>query len=179
MEACPWMQLLRSVSQSCRGRGAGYIGSGACQSGSWCIGRDQLQFIDPGRENEKQLNSGAKHDSYRWMFFVAGPLEQAVSVNAMGWEISDEQSRTLGFGTVAATLDAVEIALREGPFICGDAFTAVDVYLGSALNWGMMFGTLEKRESFQAYVGELVKRPALLRAQQLNEARMAETGSHS
>lgn len=132
---------------------------------------------------EKQLipaaDDAALADFYRWMFFAAGPLEQAASVNAMGWEVSDEQSRTLGFGTVAATLDAVEIALSEGPFICGDVFTAVDVYLGSALNWGMMFGTLEKRESLQAYVAELVQRPALIRAQQLNQARMAETEGDS
>jgi len=133
----------------------------------------------PERRLIPAASDPALADFYRWMFFAAGPLEQAASVNAMGWEVSDEQSRTLGFGTVAATLDAVEIALSKGPFICGDVFTAVDVYLGSALHWGMMFGTLEKRDPLQAYVAELVKRPALLRAQQLNEAKMAETGSDS
>lgn len=130
---------------------------------------------------EKQLipasSDPALADFYRWMFFTAGPLEQAASVQSMGWEVSAEQSRTLGFGTVAAALDAVEIALQDGPFVCGDSFSAVDVYLGSALNWGMMFGTLEKRESFQTYVGELVKRPAYLRAQQINAEKMASAGN--
>jgi len=110
---------------------------------------------------------------YRWMFFAAGPLEQAVTTTTMGWEVTAERSRTLGFGSFEDTLNAVETALAPGPFVCGEQFTAADVYLGSHLMWGMQFGTIEKRPAFEAYVGRLMERPALQRCQQLNNERMA------
>lgn len=110
---------------------------------------------------------------YRWMFFAAGPLEQAVSTSSMGWEVTAERSRTLGFGSMEDTLRAVETALVPGPYVCGETFTAVDVYLGSHLMWGMQFGTIEKRPAFETYVARLTKRPALQRTQQLNNERMA------
>jgi glutathione S-transferase len=68
-------------------------------------------------------------------------------------------------------MDALKLALGKGPFICGDQFTGVDVYLGSSLNWGMQFGTIEKRPKFEEYVQRLVARPAALRADQINEVR--------
>ena len=46
--------------------------------------------------------------------------------------------------------------------------------LGSALNWGLMFGTVDKRPAFEAYVARLMQRPAALRANVLNEARLAQ-----
>ncbi len=33
----------------------------------------------------------------------------------------------------------------------GDSFTATDVYLGSQVGWGLMFGTIEKRPAFERY----------------------------
>lgn len=113
-------------------------------------------------------------DFYRWMFFAAGPFEQAVSVKSMGWEVTAEQSRTLGFGTLTDTFAATEIALSKGDYICGDQFTAVDVYFGSHLLWGMMFGTVEKRPAFEEYVNRLQARPAVARAQEINAQRTQE-----
>ena len=59
-----------------------------------------------------------------------------------------------------------------GPWICGEQFTAADVYVGSQIGWGLMFGTIEKRPAFEAYVARLHERPAPLRANALNEARL-------
>lgn len=109
---------------------------------------------------------------YRWMFFAAGPLEMATSVKTSGWETTPEQGRSLGYGSYEATLSATESALKNGPYICGEQFTAVDVYLGSALRWGMMFGGIEKRPVFEEYAARLQDRPAAKRCIQLNEARM-------
>ena len=39
-----------------------------------------------------------KADYYRWMFFAAGPLEQAVTNNVAGFEPSEEQQRMFGYG---------------------------------------------------------------------------------
>lgn len=112
---------------------------------------------------------------YRWMFFAAGPLEQAVTIKSMGWEPQADKAPTLGFGTMADTLRVAELALAGGDFICGEQFTAVDVYFGSHLMWGMMFGTIEKRTSFENYVARLTARPALQQADKLNQERIDST----
>jgi glutathione S-transferase len=108
----------------------------------------------------------------RWLFFSAGPLEQAVTAKAMGWAVPEGREGMAGFGTYANTLDALETALLPGPFICGELFTAADVYVGSSLAWGLMFGTIESRPVFVDYVARLKARPASHRADALNEARM-------
>lgn len=109
---------------------------------------------------------------YRWMFFASGPLEMATTVKAVGWEATQEQSRMLSYGSYNDTLSALEVALSPGPYICGEQFTAVDVYLGSALNWGMQFGSVEKRPIFEEYAARLQQRPAAKRCIQLNEEHM-------
>ena len=113
-------------------------------------------------------------DFYRWMFFAAGPIELAVTVKAMGWTSNEDQSRTLGYGSEEDVCRAIELALANGPFVCGDKFTAVDVYLGSHLRWGMQFGTIEKRPTFAEYVARLSERPALQRSIELTEQQVKQ-----
>lgn len=106
---------------------------------------------------------------FRWLFFAAGPVELAVTAKSLGWQVPEGKSGFVGFGSYGATLNALEQALTPGPYICGEQFTAADVYVGSQLGWGMMFGTIEKRPLFEAYVGRLYARPASLQANRLNE----------
>ena len=113
---------------------------------------------------------------YRWLFFTAGPLEQATTATALGWQVPEGRSGMVGFGSLGATLDAVEAALRPGAHVCGAQFTAADVMLGSALGWGMMFGTIDKRPAFEAYVARLQQRDAAQRALRINEARLQSAG---
>ena len=112
---------------------------------------------------------------YRWLFFAAGPLEQAVTARAMGWQVPEGRSAMVGFGSYEHTIDALALALAPGPFICGERFTAADVYVGSSLGWGMMFGTIEKRPVFEDYVARLQARPAAMSAHLINEARTSKT----
>ena len=109
---------------------------------------------------------------YRWMFFAAGPLEMATTARALGWQVPEGRSRMVGFGTYVEALDALETALRPGPYVCGEQFTAADVVVGAALSWGMMFGTIDKRPSFEAYAARLLQREASVRANALNEAHL-------
>ncbi|WP_442498253.1 glutathione S-transferase family protein [Methylobacter sp. sgz302048] len=122
---------------------------------------------------EKNLIPPSDHPArasyFRWLFFGAGPLDQAAATKALGWEVPEGKSGFVGFGSYSATLDALEKALTPGPYICGEQFTAVDVYIGSLLGWGMMFGTIEKRPLFEAYVERLYARPAVQRATRINE----------
>lgn len=116
--------------------------------------------------------SAARAAYFRWMFFTAGPLEMATTAKALGWAVPEGRSVMVGFGSYERTMDALEIALQPGPFVCGGQFTAADVVLGSALGWGLMFGTVEKRPAFADYVGRLQQRAASQRANALNEARL-------
>lgn len=112
-------------------------------------------------------------DFTRWMFFAAAPLEMATTARSLGWEVPEERQRMVGYGNYLAAIDAVELALSKGPYICGEQFTAADIYLGSALMWGMQFGTIDKRELFVEYVARLTARPAMQAANRLNDERAA------
>jgi glutathione S-transferase len=107
---------------------------------------------------------------YRWLFFAAGPIEQAASSKAMGWEAPPEGRATVGYGCLEDVLNAIETALSGREYVAGDRFTAADLYLGSHLGWGMQFGTLEKRPVFEAYVARLQARPAAIRATEIDDA---------
>jgi len=118
------------------------------------------------------LGDPARAAYFRWMFFVAGPLEMATTARALNWQVAEGRSRMVGFGSYGEALDALETALRPGPYICGEQFTAADVVLGAALGWGMMFGSIDKRPSFEAYAARLLQREAHLRVNAINEARL-------
>lgn len=107
---------------------------------------------------------------YRWMFFAAGPVEQAVTAKSQGFE--SDKKQMLGYGSYEDTMDALESAVSTGPHICGEQFTAADVYVGSQIGWGLMFGTIERRPAFVDYVGRIQSRPAAQRATQLDDAAM-------
>jgi glutathione S-transferase len=128
----------------------------------------------PARGLAPPPGSTARAAYFRWMFFSAGPLEMATTAKALGWQVPDGRSGMVGFGSYAATIDALETALQPGPYVCGEQFSAADVVLGSALGWGMVFGTVEKRPRFEAYVQRLQLREAARRANALNEARLVQ-----
>jgi glutathione S-transferase len=109
---------------------------------------------------------------FRWLFFAAGPLEQAVASRSLGWQVPEGRNVAVGFGSYADALDTLERGLSGGPFVCGERFTAADVYVGSSVGWGMLFGSIEKRPVFEAYAARVQARPAWQRAQALNEARL-------
>jgi glutathione S-transferase len=107
---------------------------------------------------------------YRWLFFAAGPVEAAVSNKALGVTVPPERERMMGYGNVERALQTLEAAVSQADYLVGDSFTAADVYVGSHLAFGMMFGTIDKRPAFERYVGRLAARPAFRRANELDDA---------
>lgn len=107
---------------------------------------------------------------YRWLFFGAGPFEAAVTNRALKVEVKDEQKAFVGYGCFEETIEAIERAILPGPYICGEQFTAADLYVGAQLGFGMMFGSIEKRPAFEDFVGRVQSRPAAIRANQLDDA---------
>lgn len=106
---------------------------------------------------------------YRWLFFAAGPIEQAVTTKALGVNVPDDKRRMVGFGSLELVLDALETHLRDRQYIASDRFSAADVYVGSHIGWGMMFGSFEKRPVFERYFDRLAERPAAIRARDIDD----------
>ena len=109
-------------------------------------------------------NADERAAYYRWMFFAAGPLEQAITAQALGWTTEADRSAMLGFGCYEDTVDAIEALLNDGDHVCGSRFTMADVYVGSHIEWGLGYGTLPKRPAFEAYAGRIAERAAHKRA---------------
>ena len=97
---------------------------------------------------------------FRWLFFAAGPLEQAVTSKAFGWIPEERQEMAAGFGNFDRTIDALEGWFKTHDFVCGHRFTMADVYVGSAVDWGLMFGTIPARDSLAAYAERIRGREA-------------------
>ncbi|HEY1753386.1 MAG TPA: glutathione S-transferase family protein [Caulobacteraceae bacterium] len=111
---------------------------------------------------------------YRWLFFGAGPVESVVITKALGVEVKPEQKRMVGWGDATDALNALEAAVGAGDYLAGDAFSAADLYICASLGWGMQFGAIEKRPTFEAYVERLSQRPAYQRANEIDDKLMAE-----
>ncbi len=95
--------------------------------------------------------SKARAPYYRWMFFAAGPVEAALSNKALGFVVPPGRERMMGYGTLDQALNALETAVSKSDYLAGNSFTAADLYVGSHIGFGMMFGTLEKRPAFEKY----------------------------
>ena len=112
---------------------------------------------------------------YRWLFFAAGPLEAAVTNQALAVAVPAERRAMVGYGSLAAVLSVLEGALTGRGCLVGDRFTMADVYVGSHLGFGMQFGTLEKRPAFERYVERLGSREAALRARRIDDALLPDS----
>ena len=116
-----------------------------------------------------------KADYFRYFFFAAGPIEQAVVANSMGWGIDDPRKQgTLGFGSFERAVDVFEKMFSDREFVCGSRFTMADVYVGSQIDWGVSFGTLPARPAFEAYAARLRERPAYQAAKAIDGKLIAE-----
>jgi glutathione S-transferase len=111
---------------------------------------------------------------FRWMFFGAGPLEQAVVAQAMGWEVPPERVAMAGFGTFELAVSALEQWLGAHDFVVGDRFTMADTYVGSQVDWGLQFGTLPENAAFKSYRERVIDRPAYAEAKAIDTKLMEE-----
>ena len=118
----------------------------------------------------------ARADYYRWLFFAAGPVEQAITNKSLGFEIPEGKSMMAGYGSYAAAIDVLEIAVRGKTYVVGDTFSAADVIVGAQIGFGLMFGSIEKRPEFERYWAGIAARPAWIRADAMDNALMPARG---
>lgn len=115
-------------------------------------------------------------DYYRWMFFAAGPWEAATTNRALGFEVPAEGAVMTGYGDFDRALAALTGAVTRAPYICGDRFTAADVYAGAQVSWGVQFGSIPKTPEIEAYLARILSRPAYQRGNEKDDAAAAEYG---
>ncbi len=115
-----------------------------------------------------------KADYYRWFFYAAGPVEAAVSNQAMGWQVPAERERMFGYGNFERAIAALDELFTLRDYVCGERFTAADVYVGSQIMFPMQFGMLPERDSFVRYRDRLQARAAYQQATEIDEKLIAE-----
>ena len=118
-----------------------------------------------------------KADFYRWMFFAAGPIEQAITNKSAGFEPSAEKSRMFGYGNYDLAVNTLADHLSSSDYVCGDRFTAADVYVGSQVMWGTQFATMPSLQPFLDYGARLSDREAYKRGKDIDGKMIAEMQS--
>lgn len=117
---------------------------------------------------------GEKADYYRWMFYASGPVEQAFTNHATGWEVPADKERMFGYGNYDRVVGVLDDLFSNRDYVCGDRFTAADVYVGSQIMFPMQFGMIPERDSFTRYRDRLQARDAYKRANEIDEKIIAE-----
>ena len=113
-------------------------------------------------------------DYYRWMFFAAGPVEQAIVGRSMDWQVPEGREAMVGFGSFERVLDTLDGHFSGSDYVCGPRFTMADVYVGSQIDWGLTFGSIPPRESFVAYAERLQGRSAYKAAKAIDNQLIQE-----
>jgi glutathione S-transferase len=61
-------------------------------------------------------------------------------------------------------------------YLLGDKFTALDVYLGSQIGWGVQFGSIPASPQVEAYLALIQSRRGYIRALEIDTAAGPEYG---
>ncbi|MBS0476682.1 MAG: glutathione S-transferase family protein [Proteobacteria bacterium] len=112
---------------------------------------------------------------FRWLFFAAGPVEQAVVTRSMGWDLPKEREVMAGWGSYDRTMSTLEGHFEGNNYVCGNRFTMADVYVGSQVDWGLTFGSIPPNEAFVAYAERLQARPAYKAAKAIDNKLIEES----
>lgn len=112
--------------------------------------------------------SADRADYYRYLFFAAGPLEMTFSLKAVQYDPPVDKQAMFGHGSEARTFAALEQMLGDRDYVCGDRFSAADLYLASQLGFMMMFGMIEGSDVLKSYVARCTDREAHRRAKQMD-----------
>ncbi len=103
----------------------------------------------------------AKRGSYlAWLAYYAGVIEPVVTIEFA--KLGDNPVLTRTFRGVREMNQRVRDALDRGPYLVGDAFSAVDVLVGSLGQFSRE--TLPAGDPVDAWLARLNARPALARA---------------
>ena len=109
----------------------------------------------------------------RWSFYAPSVIEPGCMAHASKWEY---RASAAGFGTYEEMLDTISAAIGDGPWLLGEQFTMADLVFGGTVRYMSMFGMLDQRPEYAAYVERLSARPAAQKAKAINERIAEERG---
>ncbi|MFO7340058.1 MAG: glutathione S-transferase family protein [Lysobacteraceae bacterium] len=104
---------------------------------------------------------------YRWLFFLAGPVEALFTAKYAG---ALAPPFSAGYGSEADVLRVLEQAVAGRTHLVGDSFTAADLMMAAFLGYYMRIGMLERRPAFVAFAEHHAGRPAALAAGERDDA---------
>jgi glutathione S-transferase len=110
-----------------------------------------------------------------WMTYTCGVIEPALAARHKGFEY--EPSR-VAWGAWEDILGRLQQgATGAQPYLLGERFSAADILIGGAIEYGLRAGDLPQEPAFVRYAAQCAARPAWKRAQAKDDA-MA-TASHT
>jgi glutathione S-transferase len=110
------------------------------------------------------VSSPVRATYYQWLFLCASRIEPAIGRWAQhGGEVT-EAEREKARARFAEAAEVLTRTLATGKYMLGDAFSTVDVIVGSNLNWARRVGLLDGRDVLSGFVDGLLARPAARRA---------------
>jgi glutathione S-transferase len=116
----------------------------------------------PAAQLAPKIDEPARGTYLRWMFFGAGCVDPGL-IDRMLQRPVPERYQAVGYGRYEDMIGVLEKAITPGPYILGERFSAVDVYIGSQIGFGLMMKSLEGGPAFQAYAARCTDRPAYKR----------------
>lgn len=136
-----------------------------------------LADIFPEAKLIPPVGSKARGLYYRWFFFAAGPLTEALTTKILGVTVPENLRRMVGSAGFDESLAVLETQLSQTPYLTGETFTIVDLYICSFLFWIIKAGKYAPSNPvFDAYMDKIMQRPAYLRAAAQDDA-LLQAGS--
>ncbi len=108
----------------------------------------------------------------RWLFIYGSCFEPAVVDHYLKREPASMNETP--YASYESLIDMLEEALKKGPYLLGERFTAADLLWGVALSWTTMFGLVEARPAFQAYMDRINSRASIQKVSMEDVAMVAE-----
>jgi glutathione S-transferase len=105
----------------------------------------------------------------QWLFFGPSCIEPAITDRAFPREKAP-RAGALGYRDIDTLTDIIAKALKPGPWLMGEQFTAADVVIGSGVRWGTMFKLMPEKPGFAEYSARIAARPAAQRAEAKDKA---------
>lgn len=119
----------------------------------------------PEKKLAPSASSPERGSYYRWLFYAHGVFEPAVTAKMMDLLVPDDKASMSVYGTFDHVISTLRSTLADTPYLCGDQFTAADLFLAANLGWCMQWDTLPKYPEFEAYVKRHCSRDAYLQTQ--------------
>jgi glutathione S-transferase len=100
---------------------------------------------------------------YQWLLFCASTIEPAIGRWSQHGADVTEAEREKARARFAEAAEVLSGALATGEHMLGGPFSAVDVIVGSNMNWARRVGLLDGRAVLSGYVDRVLARPAARR----------------